>query len=115
MNRRSAIAFMAFGVVGFASDLRAQGFGRFEGEFDFRWLPDGRNMRLLGPLRYIDQEGQIWDVPAGAETDGASIPRVFWSLVAAPFEGPHRNGAVVHDWYCQTQSRTWRATHLVFY
>jgi hypothetical protein len=98
-----------------AGATAAQNYGAFEGEFDFRWLKDGRNMMLLKPLKYTDPSGVEWPVPTGAETDGASIPQVFWSIAGGPFEGPYRDAAVVHDYYCQMRSRSWRDTHLVFY
>ena len=53
-------------------------------------------------------------MPAGAKTDGASIPRILW-LTYPPFTGKYRQAAVVHDYYCQLRSRTWKDTHKVFY
>lgn len=37
-------------------------------------------------------------VPAGFVCDGASIPRVFWSIVGGPFSADHMTAAVVHDY-----------------
>jgi hypothetical protein len=53
----------------------------FTGEFEFKWGGDGRTMTLTSPLRYTNPKGIVWDVPAGAETDGASIPRMLWTIV----------------------------------
>ena len=53
-------------------------------------------------------------MPAGTETDGASIPRVLW-VSHPPFTGKYRAAAVVHDHYCRTKSRSWKETHEVFY
>ncbi len=89
-------------------------FGQFKGEVVAKFLRDGRNMRLEQPFGYVDPKGQAWDVPAGSETDGASIPRVLW-VSHPPFTGKYRAAAVVHDYYCQTKSRGWRDTHEVFY
>lgn len=36
-------------------------------------------------------------VAEGYETDGASIPRLFWRLIGGPF-GKYREAAVIHDW-----------------
>src|ERR1700757_2946156 len=44
-------------------------------------LPDGRQARLLAPLKFVRADGSEWPVPAGVELDGASIPRIFWSLI----------------------------------
>ena len=37
-------------------------------------LPDGVNRRLAAPLRFVDDQGQLHEVPAGFVTDFASIP-----------------------------------------
>ena len=66
---------------------------------------DGR-LRLDVPLNY-----QIWlapgvefcvTVPAGYESDGASIPRPFWWLTGPPIRDKHIVPAVVHDYLCDT-------------
>lgn len=57
--------------------------------------------RLLADYRYE------WDgprgrhlivVPSGAVTDGASVPRILWSLTGITPDGLHRPAAIVHDW-----------------
>jgi Protein of unknown function (DUF1353) len=88
--------------------------GRFIGEIVAQLLPDGRNLMLINAFGYIDPDGERWDVPAGAETDGASVPRAFW-IAYPPFTGRYRKAAVVHDRYCQTRERDWQRTHKVFY
>jgi hypothetical protein len=37
-------------------------------------------------------------VPKGFETDGASVPRIIWSLF--PAWGTYSRAAVIHDWLC---------------
>jgi len=88
--------------------------GQFKGEIVATLLPNGRDMKLVQPFGYIDAKGQVWDVPAGAETDGASIPGIFW-ITHPPFTGKYRSAAVIHDYYCRTQTRSWQDTHDVFY
>jgi hypothetical protein len=92
----------------------AQEFGRFSGAPQVEFLGNGRDMRLLAAFSYTDPAGVTWDVPPGAVTDGASIPRVFW-IIAAPFEGKYRDAAVVHDYFCVSKSHPWSDTHLMFY
>lgn len=53
--------------------------------------------RLIKPLVYIDERGVQWTVPAGFETDGASIPRLFWRVVGHPMSD-YLESAVVHDY-----------------
>jgi lysozyme family protein len=79
------------------------------------WLDDGRHMQLKRPFGYVQENGNEWPVPTNAIVDGASIPRVFWSLIGGPFEGLYRNASIVHDFYCDERSRPWRQTHQMFY
>ncbi len=88
--------------------------GYFKGEIVAKFLPDGRNMQIEKAFSFVDPSGKTWDVPAGAITDGASIPRVLW-IAYPPFTGKHRIAAVVHDHYCQSKNESWKATHAVFY
>lgn len=90
-------------------------FGRYDGEPVTRWLPDGRHMQLVQPFAFVRTDGEAWSVPADAIVDGASIPRVFWSLIGGPLEGPYRDASIVHDYYCDMRSRPWLETHRVFY
>lgn len=107
-----AICFAVF--VGVATSANAQTLGRYTGEAVLTMLPDGRNMQLKKAFGYIDPRGTKWNVPAGAKTDGASIPRVLW-VTYPPFTGKYRLAAVIHDYYCQQRSRGWKDTHKVFY
>jgi hypothetical protein len=89
--------------------------GQFKGTIVTRWDEDGRNMTLLQPFEYIDPSGTRWPVPPGAVLDGASIPKLFWSIIGGPFEGRYRNASVIHDFYCQVRTRPYRIVHRVFY
>lgn len=71
--------------------------GYYSGEVVTRWNPDGRTMTLMQELRYTDPDGHVWTAPAGAEVNGASIPRSLWSFMGGPFEGKYRNASVLHD------------------
>lgn len=46
-----------------------------------------------------EQSSTIITIPAGYLTDGASVPRVFWSLI--PPWGNYGQAAVLHDWLCE--------------
>jgi hypothetical protein len=56
----------------------------------------------------------MWSVPSGTRVDGASIPSVFWSIIGAPYTGKYREASVIHDYFCETKSRHWKAVHRVF-
>lgn len=88
---------------------------RFEGDFLVTLLQDGRNIRLESDLLFVDPNDVHWAAPKGAVVDGASIPKGFWSIVGGPLEGKYRNASIIHDWFCDKRTRTWQATHRVFY
>ena len=98
------------GILGIA----AKEHGTFSGKLVVEAHPGGKKLKVLQSMTYIDPKGTKWSVPIGTITDGASVPRAFWSIFA-PFTGKHRIAAVFHDRYCQTRDRPWRAVHLMFY
>jgi hypothetical protein len=72
-------------------------------------------MTLLSELRYTDPEGILWIAPAGSVVDGASIPRVLWSLMGGPFDGKYRNASVLHDVAYDQKTRPWKLCDRMFY
>jgi hypothetical protein len=93
----------------------AESFGRFVGNVVAEWLDDGRKMKLVVPFVYVDPDEAEWLAPAGSVVDGASIPRLAWSLIGGPFEGKYRNASVIHDVACDQKRRPWEAVHEAFY
>jgi len=89
--------------------------GYYSGQVEARWENDGRNMTLLSDMRYTDPDGVVWIAPAGSEVDGASIPRVLWSLMGGPFEGKYRNASVLHDIAYDQHTRSWDKCDRMFY
>jgi len=78
-------------------------------------LLPGRNIELDEGFAFLDPTGLDWPVPKGTVADGASIPQVFWSIIGGPLDGPYRNASIIHDYYCDMRTRTWQATHRMFY
>jgi len=70
----------------------------------WQWTDDGRHARLLEPYRRWTVFGVV-TVPAGFETDFASIPRLFWSVI--PKVGRYNHAAVIHDYLYRTQPDGW--------
>lgn len=70
---------------------------------------------LLCDFAFIDYRGKRWLAPGGAVTDGASIPRIFWTIWGSPFDGDYRYAAVIHDRYCITKSEPSEEVHRMFY
>ncbi|MGI4863531.1 MAG: DUF1353 domain-containing protein [Janthinobacterium lividum] len=60
-------------------------------------------------------DGTVWEAPSGSIVNGASIPRVLWTLVGSPFTGDYVYASIVHDVACDTRTRPWRDTHYMFY
>jgi hypothetical protein len=91
-------------------------FGRFIGKFVAEFSEDdgGRKVTLMEPFSFVDPFGKEWNVPDGYKTDGASVPAALWALYP-PFTGNYRSAAVIHDYYCDTEQRSWQDTHKVFY
>ena len=91
-------------------------FGKFIGKFvaEFSEEGDGRKVTLMEPYGFIDPFGAEWNVPTGYKTDGASVPSALWALYP-PFTGNYRSAAVIHDYYCDNEQRSWQDTHRVFY
>lgn len=61
----------------------------------YRWRKDGVIGTLLSPLKYDNGHFKL-EVPAGFDTDFASIPQIFHSLVGRI--GKHTLPAVLHDY-----------------
>ena len=74
-----------------------------------------RDIKLVQPFGYIDPRGVHWDVPVGYVTNGASIPPSLWAVVGGPFDGPYRDAAVLHDFYCEAKLRSSDDTHRMYY
>ena len=82
--------------------------GRFKGEWD---------VKAIGPyilitqaeVSYTTKKGVTHTVPVGFTTDGASIPKIFWSWIGSPFTGLYRLPSLVHDYlyYTQTTKRSY--------
>lgn len=92
--------------------------GTFHGRVLTEWVKDNKDyrlMRLEEDFAYVDDKGLHWIAPKGSITDGASIPRQFWSLMGAPLSGKYRRAAVIHDVYCKNQDRPHEEVHNVFY
>ncbi|WP_287304985.1 DUF1353 domain-containing protein [Mesorhizobium sp.] len=109
-----ATAFLGCGVV---ETQAAEFFGAFSsgpaGQFvdaDQRPL-----FELSRDFSFDDPNGLKWHVPAGTKVDGASIPQALWSIIGGPFEGAYLKASVIHDYYCENQSRTAHDTHRNFY
>ncbi|VVO40710.1 DUF1353 domain-containing protein [Pseudomonas fluorescens] len=97
------------------SVLATENYGHYIGRVRAEWLENGRDMRLLEPFGYVDPSGKEWDAKAGSVVDGASIPKVAWSIVGGPFEGSYREASVIHDVACVQKNQRWQDVHQTFF
>jgi len=67
---------------------------------------------LLADLTYQAKSGETITVPKGFETDLASIPRIFHSII--PVNGKHRSPAIIHDYLYVVQDRTRSEADAIF-
>lgn len=51
--------------------------------------------------------GRVVTVPAGFESDGASVPRLLWSSISPRLDPRTLRGAVVHDYLYRTAPENW--------
>ena len=92
--------------------------GHFKGRVLTEWVKDNKDhrlMRLEEDFIYIDNTGNEWIAPVKEITDGASIPRQFWSIMGAPLAGKYRRAAVIHDIYCKNQTKPHEEVHKIFH
>ncbi|WP_136440792.1 DUF1353 domain-containing protein [Pacificoceanicola onchidii] len=74
-------------------------------------------------LNFVDADGTKWLAPRRTLTDGASIPRIFISIVGDPTSPEFINAAAMHDAYCGVGNETgimfhqarWQDVHKMFY
>lgn len=72
-------------------------------ELDLRFEGDSDEAELRELLWYEDPTGYIWFALPGQHTDGASIPRILWSIMGHPWKGVYRRAAILHDAYYRIQ------------
>ncbi|MDU8929886.1 DUF1353 domain-containing protein [Alisedimentitalea sp. MJ-SS2] len=74
-------------------------------------------------LEFVDASNRSWIAPSKTLTDGASIPRIFVSIVGNPTSQEFTNAAAIHDAYCgvgneagpKFHTAEWRSVHRMFY
>jgi hypothetical protein len=109
---------LLFPFDGAFSQPQPSQYGSYEGTVKTEWLGaegEYRKMKLLESFAYVDPSGARWDAPKGSIVDGASIPRIGWTVVGGPLEGPYRDASVIHDVACDRRERPWEYVHLAFY
>jgi len=65
---------------------------------------DGLRVVTLEPFTFTRPSGDVITVPAGTQSDGASIPEALWSTGLAPF-GTYWLATVLHDYLYRDTAR----------
>ena len=55
----------------------------------------------------VDYNGKSFLIPRGFESDGASVPRLFWSIVFSPTDSHAATAGICHDWIYRDQPDGW--------
>ena len=63
-------------------------------------------MTLYIDFAFYDPDGKRWSVPKGEPTDGASIPKVLWTVLGHPFNPDFINAAIIHDHFCREADKS---------
>lgn len=113
-NLLIGLILITFSSVALADECQVR-VGEYSGRVKAEWLIHTREMRLLEDFAFKGPDCRVWAVPKGAIVDGASIPKIFWSLIGGPFDGPYRDGSVVHDYYCKIRTAPSDQVHEMFY
>lgn len=66
----------------------------------------GDLFRTLEPLEYV-WRGKRFTVPAGFESDGASVPEFLWASVSPRIDNRTLRGAIGHDYLYRTHPQGW--------
>lgn len=82
--------------------------GPDDGKLDYYHETEGRNgdfIVLEEDIVFRDSRGVIWIAPSGLRYDGASNPRIFWSISGHPLEKRHILAGAIHDETYQNGAR----------
>ena len=55
----------------------------------------------------VEYNGKSFLIPRGFESDGASVPRLFWSLVFSPTDSHAATAGICHDYIYREQLPEW--------
>ncbi len=88
--------------------------GKFEGQYKIEEYT-AYTFKTLAELSYTTNKGIIHIVPINFITDGASIPKLFWSIIGSPFTGLYKKPSLIHDELYSSQKFKRKYADRVFY
>lgn len=57
----------------------------------------GDIIRLVTPIKF-EYKGVKYEIPAGYDSDGMSVPRMFWRVLSPKINAKTLISSIVHDW-----------------
>ena len=66
----------------------------------------GNVFTVLYPYR-VNYGGKTFLIPRGFESDGASVPRLFWRVVFPNSDSHATTAGICHDWIYRVQPEGW--------
>lgn len=79
--------------------------------------PDGEMWMVAESFKYYvgsEDSDEVIEVPKGFMSDGASIPKIFWSLIGGP-TGKYFYAAILHDYLYYTKTyKRWKADKIFY-
>ena len=67
---------------------------------------NGETWAILLEKIVFSYKGQLYTIPVGFRSDGASLPRFFWRIIGHPFDMAYLREAVIHDYLYKHQPCT---------
>ena len=74
----------------------------------------GTVVMILHDIAYITAQLGPITVPRGFESDGCSMPRLFWRMIGHPFDMRYLREAILHDWLYRYQPCDRKTADLIF-
>jgi len=95
-----------------ASSTAAPG---FSGDRSIRVDTDKYEAITNGEFAFVDSKGVNWPVPKGYVANGASVPRVYWSIFGSPLTSDHTIPVILHDYHAELRQRSPDEVNRMFY
>lgn len=89
--------------------------GHFSENLDLRWLKTSGGRlywELLSQLIYVADSGEVFIIPMGFKTDGATVPRIFWPIFPPMWK--YSKAAVLHDYLIVSKIKTFPEANTYF-
>ena len=88
----------------------------FEKPAEIEFVPYSPKIKLVSDLIYCCKRYEkTFVAERGFICDGASIPRIFWTVMGHPFDYRWRSASILHDWFYRRGGVTRKQADKIFY